>query len=141
VDILDLGPKTSARLQARSFVGFNELKIDVRGDYYAESTDLNTGEQQQTLPSQVVGQVRYTTPLSDAVRGWVLVGGRYYDAAEGFQGLLLDRALSGEERNILDLGLGSMIRLGGGLRIQGRGIYSLGDLSGLEVGLGLTLSL
>lgn len=141
VDILDLGPKTSARLQARSFAGFNELKIDVRGDYYAESTDPNTGEQQQTLPSQVVGQVRYTTPLSDAIRGWVLVGGRYYDASQGFQGLLLDRALSGEERAILDLGLGSMIRLGGGLRIQGRGIYSLGDLSGLEVGLGLTLSI
>jgi hypothetical protein len=141
VDILELGPRTSARLQARSFAGFDEWRLDVRADYYADSTDPRTGEQQQTLPSQVVGQLRYATRLSRTLRGWGLVGARYYEAVDGFQAVLLDRALPSEEKTIVDLGLGLTVRLGAGLRIQGRGIYSLGDLSGIETGLGLTKTL
>ncbi|NBC18180.1 MAG: hypothetical protein GVY18_12790 [Bacteroidetes bacterium] len=141
VDLLELGARSSARLQARSYGGSSELRIDVRADYYAESTNPQTGDTQQTLPSQLVGQVRYETGLSRIVRGWGLLGARYYEAVDGFQAVLLDRALPREEKLIVDLGLGAAVRLGGGLRIHGRGIYSLGDLDGIEASLGLTKSL
>jgi hypothetical protein len=83
-----------------------------------------------TVPAQARALVDVSVRLSDRVEVGGHVGGRYYDASELF-----------EDKFVADLRVLPRLRLGPSATVIGRLGTALGDVEGLDVGLGLAWEL
>jgi hypothetical protein len=136
------GSQTTLRLRGRAYFGFDELRLIVYYVRQAESRILGDDERtaRQTVPNQGHLLASYRKRLGGVLYLTILGQGRLFGETEGFRSLLGDDLSTGR-RSMVDLGVAPEIRLTDSVRMVGRFLYTLGDITGVEGGFGLTLTL
>ncbi len=137
-----LGGQTTVRIRGRAFFDFDELRLILHYLRQGESRILNEEGRtaRQTVPNQRLVLASYRKRLSEVLYVTVLGQGRFFGKTEGFRSLL-GADLSTPSKTMVDLGLMPEVQLTGSVRMVGRFLYTFGDITGIEGGVGLTLAL
>lgn len=136
------GSQTALRLRGRAYFGFDELRLVVHYVRQGESRLLGDDERttRQTVPNQGHLLASYRKRLGGVLYLTILGQGRLFGETEGFRSLLGDD-LSTASRSMVDLGVAPEVQLTDSVRMIGRFLYTFGDITGVEGGFGLTLTL
>ena len=137
-----LGSQTTVRLRGRAYFGFDELRLVAHYLRQGESRILNEEGRtaRQTVPNQSLLLASYRRRFSQVFYVTALGQGRFFGTTEGFRSLL-GGDLSTDSKTMVDLGVMPEVQLTENVRLIGRFLYTFGDITGLEAGGGLTLTL
>ena len=141
-DVFALGSQTTLRLQGRAYFDFDVLRLVVH--YLHQGASRVMGEEgltaRQTVPNQSHVLASYRKRFSGGLHVTVLGQGRFFGKTEGFRSLL-GSDLSTTSKTMVDFGLIPEVQLTRSVRMIGRFLYTVGDITGVEGGLGLTLTM
>ena len=142
VEQFSLGSQTTVRLRGRAYFDFDEVRLVVHYLRQGESRILDEEGRtaRQTVPNQSFILASYRKRLSEVLYVTALGQGRLFGETEGFRSLL-GGDLSTDSKTMVDLGLMPEVQLTASVRLIGRFLYTFGDITGVEGGGGLTLTL
>jgi hypothetical protein len=134
LDVYESGGKTTLTAMVRQVRGFNEWRLIALYRSRAKSNELAGAElvaqDERTIPNQLLLRGSYAARLSASLTAVLLAEGRFFDETEIYPG-----------RNVFDLGVLPQLRLGESAVLLTRFVYTLGTITGIEAGGGLSISL
>lgn len=133
-ETFDPGDKVIVTGQVRSLLGPNDIRIVARYRSVGKSTlpaELSLPDDElRLLPAQILLQGTFHRTLSSAFTLGALARARLFDENVLF-----------ESASLIDLGLLPAVAISPQVTVQARGIYTLGDFTGFEVGGGILVEL
>ncbi len=141
-DVFALGSQTTLRLQGRAYFDFDVLRLVVH--YLKQGKSRILSEQgfsaRQTVPNQNHVLASFRKRFSRGFHATVLGQARFFGRTEGSRSLL-GADLSTTSKMMVDFGLLPEVQLTRSVRMIGRFLFTVGDITGVEAGLGLTMTL
>jgi len=141
-DVFALGSQTTLRLQGRAYFDFDVLRLVVH--YLKQGKSRILSEQglsaRQTVPNQNHVLASFRKRFSRGFHATVLGQARFFGRTEGSRSLL-GADLSTMRKTMVDFGLIPEVQLTRSVRLIGRFLYTVGDITGVEGGLGLTVAM
>lgn len=134
MDVYQPGNKTTAAVLVRGFRGYDEWRLlgvyrsRAKSDLLA-GVDPVTGDD-RVLPNELTLQGSYGMRWGASARGTLLLRLRSYEETPVYP-----------SRTVVDIGVLPALRLSPTVSVPARAVYTLGTISGLEVGVGLALDL
>jgi len=133
VEVYEAGGKTTISAMYRNVVGFNEFRLVGTYRTRAKSSELSGGELvtagSRTLPNQFNLLASYRKRVQEDFEVTALAEGRMFDKTSLY-----------EKRSMVDLGLVPSYRLSPEATLVGRFVYTLGTITGLEAGAGVSVA-
>ena len=131
--VFEAGGKTSITALFRHVEGFNQWRVVVLYRARAKS-DLGggalAGESVQSVPNELMGRVSYERRINARLSTTFLAEAHSFDETSAYQA-----------RTVIDVGAVPTYRLSQKTSLVGRAIYTLGTITGFEVGAGLAVRL